>query len=133
MNETRKEIIGLIEPYMNKELSEWVFMRIQTVEWENALVQKKCLQYFFDVEKSSYCKFPWHSVSEILWHYDITAVLKCIRKVWKYWAVAITSIWVIIWNKWEWFKKIWDVPEKPLNLYSEQEDKNLLELLKKLK
>lgn len=86
-------------------------------------------------------EYPWvlkystekDSLWTILWHYDITAVLKYIEnkisEYEKYYTIANWFLWFSFSNKeWETIK----IPNKPLHLYTEEEDKNLLSLLQKL-
>jgi len=94
MNETRKKIIELIEPYF--------------AEWQT--------------------------------DYDITAVIKYVKDKW--WFISanykpclaeLDIIYIEIW-KWIWEYQIkWYFPPKPLYLYTEQEEKKLLQILLSLK
>jgi len=125
MNETRKEIIGLIEPYMDKE--HWL--------WCTYLFEEDWFKPRYITIGSEWWLPNWRTI-QILWHYDITAVEKYIRKNSEY--RIETSI--------EWTNKILfiqddednemvdfeTIPNKPLHLYTEQEEKNLLEILKQL-
>ena len=71
---------------------------------------------------------------KIIWHYDITAVLKYIDSKW-YNIHNEQNNWVIYVYKSDWFDNpyLWIIQFKPLHLYTEQEEKELLELLLKLK
>ena len=77
-------------------------------------------------------------IDKIIWHYDITAVLKyVIKKDWFYNCdnenANITKLYKFVdyWERWTWSEKIWNIQNKPLNLYTDQQDKELLELLQK--
>ena len=136
--ETRKQIIELIEPYMDKTLSEgclikWYFIYDKVNDnwsWDifglyhNMNVDEICLRHWCDND------------FKILWHYDITAVLKYIDNSYRdkrwipHWDILVElTPWDIHINIWE---ELYMVPNKPLHLYTEEEDKNLLELLKKI-
>jgi len=161
MTNTRKEIIRLIEPYMEKELKLWCLIQ----KWEKySTVYSK---YDAHLDRSpttpynevsiwniTHSKWNWYSlkvfdkqeVSEyeykilsdtdtfkILWHYDITAVLKYIEdtvsKYEHYYTIANWFIWFSFTNQ-EW--KTIKIPNKPLHLYNNTEEEDLLALLKKL-
>ncbi len=125
MNQTRKKIIELIEPYMNKELSEGCrvkyFLTIENSYWIDVEFRK--YQNWEDLGK--YVRY------EILWHYDITAVLKYVRNKTDYciWFPVGSDEYI---NYFILNKVKFSIPNKPLHLYTEQEDKDLLKLLLKL-
>lgn len=124
MNETRKEIIGLIEPYMDKTLSEGcLYFRWNGIEWEYHI--NKDL-YEDDVEMNFR-----GLIKNVTGHYDITAVLKYVVKNWWWYFDDLKNESINIFKHSQ-SKMIYKIPVKPLHLYSEQEDKDLLELLKKL-
>lgn len=120
ITETRKAIIELIEPYMNKALSEWCL--VIWVDWDDEFMK------IYDWWSTDY-------IIDTIWHYDITAVFKYI---WK-------SNWILTWKYSLHFddenhyieekstSKIYKIPSKPLHLFTEEEDENLLDLLLKLK
>lgn len=118
MTDTRKQIIELIEPYMDKTFSEWCLRYIYN-EYDNFDI------IYLNIEDVEIAKIQEDNL--IIWHYDITAVLKYIKI--KY-DVRLTDNWN------EFYLYIWTEPEyfqnKPLHLYTEEEEKDLLELLKKL-
>lgn len=136
MNEIRKKIIELIEFYMEKEVKRWCILLMQNGK-------------FIDVNWDFQYDWPWdyiddmyilasdlkkwakwdNIVNKIIWHYDITAVDKYLffeKNIYNIvkWNVKI----LYLWNK-----EIWNIPNKPIHLYTEQEEKDLLELLNKLK
>ena len=136
MTETRKQIIELIEPYMDKSLSDGCIVfwdkRYWKSEWRKTDTSEywnweKLLHFNFETWSWFVCNHIPKSM-KILWHYDITAVLKYIDDI-----------------TWNWFSILWDeiiisanlkneyFPVKPLHLYTEQEEKELLDLLNKLK
>jgi len=154
MTETRNQIIEIIEPYMNKTLSEgcyvktivkWIprhlgitFDYVSIAHWKDSY---RTLAHNWRGEyKDVHFEDPYYSEIKILWHYEITAVLKyVIKKDWFYYCdnedANITKLYKFVdyWERWTWFEKIWNIPNKPLHLYTEQEDKELLEFLQQLK
>ena len=67
------------------------------------------------------------------WHYDITAVLKFINTIHTPKMSASWTNWIIYWYKTDiWGYKIWQFPNKPLHLYTDQENKDFLNVLKNL-
>jgi hypothetical protein len=125
MTETRKAIIEIIEPYMEKDLSEGCI--IETAWCRDWCCSMETEIYWIDTNKIEIEKY-WRYIIEIIWHYDITAVLKYISSLW------YTHQW---WWLWFWLHKNWNIETwpimKPLNLYSNTEEKELLNLLLKLK
>ncbi len=132
---TQKEIIKLIEPFMDKTLTEG------------------CLFYYKSDKDKEIIKYEWESYTKdflpnikIIWHYNIIAILKYIN--------SIKTLREINWEtreKWEVSKynikfskdfnhiEIWEdgrlfdnISNKPLHLYTEEENKKLLSLLLKL-
>lgn len=79
--------------------------------------------------KDIYFFHKYYILEKIIWHYDITAVLKYVN--------SLESYWVLIenWNIELFLEQspIWEILNKPLHLYTEQEEKELLDLLLKLK
>jgi len=134
-----KEIMELIEPYMDKTLSigcwirnKWKYYIINNIEWwqpsDRPFLKTRycyCKPYFtFQFELPN---FTIHNNEKlkIIWHYDITWIIKYIKdKLWS-WDCYI----------WEDFIDMSDerIPNKPLSLYSTKEEISLLELLLKLK
>lgn len=129
ITETDKKIIEIIEPYMEKDLSQGCLVIHEKVNnWEPQLIWQD-LSYYAN----------WYITNcKVIWHYDITAVFDYINSINLHWVWAIYFD-NIIWQKdywvlqtisdWEYIK----IPRKPLHLYTEQEEANLLELLLKLK
>ena len=150
ITEPKKKIIELIETFMDKTLSFGCMVKLEKTiypitatisdEWELAGFQIMEHPYK-DLEP----KFQYVSTSEIddmdlkiLWHYDIWVVLKCVEYfILENYDEPITvelshDFWkdfIIQCRSWE---VIWYIPNKPLHLYTEEEDKLLLELLQKL-
>jgi hypothetical protein len=143
MNETRKAIIGLIEPYMDKTLSEWCFIeskltwsiwKIINLSWWNnwdLIITLEMWNYAWKQDLYDRC--------DIIWHYDITAFLKYIDSKWYEYSkeyneqkfivetnIRIDSEWNTIWDF------IWSFEIKPLHLYDANEEENLLKLLQSL-
>lgn len=128
--ELDKSIIELIWDYMDKTLSEWclyirnwkIYKMYNTdIKWESISVWIYLIpmQNFSDNHK-------------ILWHYDITAVLNYISKKIPVISIGNERIHSHLYKDWFWCSDV-NIPNKPLNLYTEEEKKNLLDLLKKLK
>lgn len=162
MTETRKKIIKLIEPYMDKTLSEWCVVILNSV-WQKYTEKPVKWRYATFLSEWRYLsktkvltannanrrfKSSWE-ISEILWHYDITAVLKYIVSKW-YATInfIINETDLVNWELVRWIDFIylyknkltnpsWElswnkIPNKPLHLYTKQEDENLLELLQEI-
>lgn len=151
MNETRKQIIEIIEPYMDKTLSQGCYIKplyfkeeqeIAMVLWINVTYDRHWDEYkFLKIDR----KIQWEDQivfddREIIGHYDITTVLKYIQQK------SDESKWKTPWY-WEWYEAIylredmlsWKtavngllIPNKPLHLFSDTEEKDLLELLHKI-
>ncbi len=133
MNETKLKLIKILEPYMSKDLSEGCVA--QNKDTKRFV---KIINYNTDWFVVKWETWILHSLNKwyedeikIIWHYDISAVLKYVNGVRGYkiylWgkSISIEDI------KYEPYN-IWSFPNKPLHLYSEQEEKDLLELLIKL-
>lgn len=132
MNKTRIELIKEISDCMNKELSEGCY-----IVDEFGYIQKI---YKYTWKNNEYQMINWehrtidnsaHSIwAKILWHYDITAVLKYIHE-----NIIILET-EILFDKIRFHIKTgewhFDINLKPLHLYTEDEIKDLLKLLKKL-
>jgi len=155
MTETRKQIIALIEPFMDKTLSEGCYIKSKSLfpcdycnescdcDWETEIHYDKIIliskEYrdwkdYLGVIRWNFSNIntyiPIDNDYKILWHYDITAVLKYF---WKYWKNINTN-----WDDTKFIIKTmnavyWRIPNKPLHLYTEQEEIQLLNLLNKLK
>lgn len=153
MTETRKQIIELIWDYMDKTLSEGCLMKYILQEhasywqarekWDILTV----IDFYDDWNKQSpyywswYCShnstikhFWWKELNNMYWyeiigHYDITAVLEYISYH-KYIEIYTN---IGIWEReYSDFINETEIPLKPLHLYTEQEDQDLLELLQHL-
>lgn len=131
MNDIRREIIDLIEPYMDKALSSGCIISdsLKYIPYND-------IEIFILIEEyDEKTEIPVHIIDKILWHYDITAVLKYINAiVWEsnIREVRITQNYIEVDIKWEVYIETLEIPNKPLTLYTEQEEKALLELLTKL-
>ena len=128
--ETKKAIIELIKLYMDKTLSEGCLILWFLCDNEWKPIDDNEIEYktFLKETTKWYCKtVDWeYEVYRVFWHYDITAVLKFIEKKNKlddmisfdtdgeYFYINTTG--KVILNK-------------PLHLYTEEEDKQLLEIL----
>lgn len=161
MNDTQKQIIKLIEPYMDKTLSEGCIFKMKhhgSSIFTISLIERDIIYITKDFP-NEWVDSIWikkNNIEKILWHYDITAVLKYIHnfrpKTWELDTDSKTIISMILdWNEFvinfeypkitlmmgepkiTLHKYVWFTPNKPLHLYSEQEEKDLLELLLKLR
>lgn len=148
MNETRRKIIELIEPYMDK--TEWLWKELMLWslwirDWKiYKLIKQSCdaceIYHFQNIENNKFLNIPYlwtkdfDAKIKILWHYDITAVLKYVYEL--DYDIDI-DMWKAPWPT-EFFimkddEHIAQLPNKPLHLYTEQEEKDLLNILNKLK
>lgn len=135
MNKTRKEIIELISDYMNKELSEgcyildefWYIQKIYKYTWKNNEYQMINWEHR-TIDNSA------HSIwAKILWHYDITAVLKYIKDIQDETFFSIDKSFIeFTFLDEEWIPSNEKIPNKPLHLFDEKQIKDLLKLLKLL-
>lgn len=131
MNNIRKSIITILSDYMDKTLSEWCLVDI---DWDNKNIQKVLgLDWesaIINIYWSRWLLREWKS--RIIGYYDITAVLKYINNSDDWLIKSYIDNFEIsfdIIDKWLYFK----IPNKPLHLYTEQEEKYLLDLLLNLK
>ena len=157
MTETRQQIIEIIEPYMNKTLSFGCILRndLHSNILKPYYHVSKVLHtapdeaYWIEIIHNPYTDVTseiermWGDDWEeqfmeryyILWHYDITAVLKFIEGKLQIWD---------IYYEWDYFliesvrayqirevTTYWKISNKPLHLYTDQQDKNLLTILQK--
>jgi len=131
-----REILELIEPFMDKTTSFWCIIKWYST-WEYGIIERMAFDTWLDFRAIWKDHELCLSHCEILWHYDITAVLKYFQKNWyseqTYHtfrdSLDIITIKIQVWWSWEYY----EIPQKPLHLYTEQEQKDLLELLLKLK
>ena len=135
MNETRKKIIDIIESFMDKTLcegclidaNEWV-LKIHCFSKKRGYV---CHDEDYDVVEL--VRLDWYKV---IWHYDITAVLKYIDNNWYVnYNNLIDKIIVEKFPEWREVVPFYvgEISKKPLNLFSDLEEKDLLDLLLLLK
>lgn len=136
ITETRKQIIEIIEPFMDKTLSEGCLIRVfQFWDMCEYMVINHIKDWYINFVHQNYTHWLWiqhteefiKSWDKILWHYDITAVLKYINSKWYTIDNDVYSDNLVFYiDDYYW------VPNKPLHLYTEEEDKNLLDLLKNI-
>lgn len=144
MTETRKRIIELISDYMDKSLSDGCIISNELIVDEEDIEIGKIIDWTLDdwlytFEVKSFVNwicniYVWvEEIDElkIFGHYDITAVLKYIDSFKNYYILFVSSNYIKI--LWYWDEYIGKILNKPLHLYTEQEEKDLLELLLKLK
>lgn len=135
LTETKKAIIELIKPYMDKNTDFWCIIYTEYFWWPTYYFQT-C----YNNRVNNWIFYSWNSQVynfKILWHYDITSILKYLRKLWIFiWFLDETDEIMLYNNKYdylEWKNSIWRFPNKPLYLYTDEEDEKLLNLLLKLK
>lgn len=114
-----KEIIELIEPYMESDLKRWLVYKNKWT-WEIEIVNNDDTDWALLFAESS----------KIYGHYDITAVLKFIEAKDDEYITIILAEWYfnidfIIKGK---HKRVWII-NKPLYLYTEKEEEKLLGIL----
>ena len=131
MNKLQQEIIEIIEPYMDKTLSEGCLIKDKADDNSIEIIK---------VDKEM--KIEWNKVIytcdtteliKIIGHYDITAVLKYIdATVWNSYLdfLGYSQYEIVLYDKYS--KLRMEIPNKPLHLFTEQENKDLLEILKEL-
>lgn len=138
-----KEIMELIQPYMDKSLNEGCYVKFWKWLYDKILFPEPDRRIYsltdnylllIDNWEASYIQnsednMPDYDNPKILWHYDITAVLKCIIEKW---AIDMDKNWYWLMFTYKATQCLWKFPNKPLHLYTKEEEINLLELLKKL-
>ncbi len=133
MNKTKLEIINLLEPYLEKDLHYWCILKYKTFYYiiDNLCVIKKekWELIFNDVEL---WKIGNIKDCEILGHFDLTGVINFIEK--KLPVYNIIMINKKFYIKYESNKQQEEIsfPNKPLELFTEDEIKELLKSLLKL-
>ena len=140
ITETRKSIIQLIEPYMDKTLSEWCLVKTDIKNYKIT----KVIFHWFQITDYTWRQFEyilcvnWNKTKriskwKILWHYDMTALLQFIYMKWiithklynqSFDNANIHCEWYMMYGKPQFI-----FPNKPLHLYTESEDIELLKLL----
>lgn len=140
MNETRKAIISIIEPYMEKDLSEgclveyeWLLSKYDEYQWVYKIVAN--IWTGFEIYREWTISFTvLLEEIKIIWHYDVTAVLKFVQTQWYRQEIQLWWKELIIFNQpdWEFIEFQEHIPNKPLSLYTENQEKDLLQLLNKL-
>lgn len=143
ITETRTAIIELISDYMDKTLNEWCLINNYFIIWNMLYwywtecfleeIKNDCVIYFYMTDYNNKETF-YLDIDKIIWHYDITAVDSFIIWIWEELTYRVIIAWTqskAVLDKNDNF--IWNYPNKPLHLYTEEEDKQLLDLLIKLK
>jgi len=135
----KEKLIELLSPYMNKTLSEGCYIKFkEIIEPHSNKLRKITYVYWKD---NDYFILDWSNNvfrdyqfrwGKILWHFDITSVLKYINrnKINLTWVLKVDYINDKIWFYLNWF--IFSIPNKPLNLYTKKELEDLYNLLIKL-
>lgn len=142
-----KEIIEIIEPYMDKTLSDGCIIEINKsfTYW----VWKNITPYYSIFNKFGWCTYwtwerdkdwsfkNWWHWDKIIWHYEITAVLKYIevKNQQSYIDIIWDNLKILVKTQSQDLEenyKTFFIPNKPLHLYTDQEQSDLLALLLKL-
>ena len=121
MTETQLKIIELIEPHMDKEWGKWCLWQFE----DETIMEMSWLEDKQDIHDT----LEWTN-TKIIGHYDITAVLKYIYKQKTKIYISLNVIRVHYWPD---MKSEIEIPHKPINLYTDKENEELLKLLLKLK
>jgi len=142
MTETQKEIIEIIEPFMDKSLNKWCLVQLWLLTEKKYRLQtilnseeRWLINYYTLINSDNQiAEKTYRDFIKVIWHYDITAVLKYINE---YFEIRLNRTWKYfeLYNWWEvidYDNEELIIPNKPLHLYTEEENKNLLELLKQL-
>lgn len=136
MTETVKQIIELIEPYMDKTLNEGCFID----DWKWVLK----IHHFSDRWWYVCYDVDWDIAElvslenyKIIWHYDITAVLRYIlrnKNIKDDFYLCCNWVNYLFFDRDREHENIptYIFSNKPLHIYTEEEEKDLLELFKKL-
>lgn len=114
----------------NSEFDFWWDQISLDFNWQKTLWKHFWKKYFYPEDDNDF--------QYILWHYDITAVEKYIHKNRKELNIQVPWIYFKNWRRclkyfvlWKWFLEYY-FPNKPLHLYTEEENKDLLKILKEL-
>lgn len=138
ITDTLKQIIEKVEPYMDKTLSEGCLLEYSIVDSTDITESGDYRRYDWLIKE-----YDWliKEYNKILWHYDITAVLKYISKInWHFYSEIISTYHTWTKERKDIFRVLntrkdilWEYPNKPLHLYTEEENLQLLNLLNKLR
>jgi len=160
MNKTREQIANIIEPCMNKTLSEgclfitewyiwkhkdpdsdlffiWDIYDTKSIDNTGDIAYKHRNQIIGYPDISDEELFINYKVDKIIGHYDTTAVFDYMN-----WVSNKDWVWPIYFDNIVWTKDYWvcqktngwyiKIPKKPLHLYSDEQDKQLLIDLKEV-
>lgn len=143
MTKTRLKIVEIIKEYMDKTFSEgcvaiykdtWRYLKLLNTLKDSFVIK-------WDIDVHFIGKDTWYEDEiEIIGHYDMTAVIKYIDKFdfwplwwcWQEFSLYFDTRGTEIWHEWSEEGKYIFIPNKPLHLYTEEEDEKLLSLLQKL-
>ena len=142
MTETRKKLVQLLEPYMEKELDVWSIIeynnklglhQIFIKEWDFFYIKPLYYNWWILIRKKVLEKEINEKLCKNIWHYDISAVFKYIYNSWKVIMNNDISIYEkeIFLEYKQWMKMI-KILNKPLHVYTEDEEKDLLKRLSDL-
>jgi len=125
MNKHKQENIELLSEYMDKTSAKWcLFFRCSNENWsKNPYYQiHDDFQLLNEDRDDNFSHRDWG----VLWHHDITALFKIPNL-----HVLRTDDEYIYLQYWEYGKEF-EIPNKPLNLYTEQEYREVNIIIKEL-
>jgi len=126
MTELQTELLNILEPYTDKTLSEDCYINCEHVDFWHS--QEGVIKKYTPSMKKHNDSEDWFYYNKILWHYDITALLKCIYSI--SWSdVSQLNVFLIFSDN----SKNYYLPNKPLHLYTDEETKEVILLINKLK
>ena len=148
MKEVKRNIMILIEPFMDKTPCVWAYIKkhktmrdlngrqIGAIDYSEHLEDYEIIIDYFTSGSTIRRKTEMKQVEELWGNYDITALEKYIESItnWLYIAYTPNNYYrkLMIEDWMNAIHSVWQIPNKPLSLYSSEEEKDLLELLNKL-
>lgn len=137
INETRQQIIDIIEPYMNKQLSFGCIIKFKDIykntiyidEWnkisELYVKYKEWRAYSYNQNREN--------IDKIIWHYERGAIWIYLHSKW--YNISIRDKDMILVDKqdqdWNKLDPIFLI-NKPLDIHNEEEEQELLLILKEI-
>lgn len=128
---TRKKIIEAIEPYMDKSLEFWCILFQENTQAYSYIWDEGRIFWFNDC--AEFCDDIFNANDyTILWHYDITALLKYLRShfgiiVLDWLGDKVFDLYITTSNSIQ--HTNYSIPNKPLHLYTEKEEVQVLEII----
>lgn len=132
LTETRKAIIEFIETFMDKVVDRWCLIKYW--DWYAYVYNvisnwKKTIVMTHWVWDMSLDDIEFDDDYQIIWCYEMTAVSKFIMST-GFMRVEFYDSTISI-SEDDWYNET-QIPSKPLHLYTEEEDKQLLKILTNL-